>query len=85
MAVKDKKRTTAALLQDATIADAAAGELVLTFKHAFHAENLQKEPAYGIVAGVLGDVLGGTWKIRCEVGEAGSLPKAPGSGAGPGA
>ncbi|MEU6250859.1 DNA polymerase III subunit gamma and tau [Glycomyces sp. NPDC047010] len=81
MAVKDKKRTTAALLQDATIADAAAGELVLTFKHAFHAENLQKEPAYGIVVGVLGDVLGGTWKIRCEVGEAGTLPKAPGGAA----
>ncbi|GAA2268400.1 hypothetical protein GCM10009853_022110 [Glycomyces scopariae] len=82
MAVKDRKRTTAALLQDATIADANDGEVVLAFKHAFHAENLQKEPAYGIVVGVLGEVLGGTWKIRCEVGEAGSLPKAP-TGAAP--
>ncbi|PRY61025.1 DNA polymerase III subunit gamma and tau [Glycomyces artemisiae] len=82
MAVKDRKRTTAALLQDATIADAGEGELVLAFKHAFHAENLQKEPAYGIVVGVLGEVLGGTWKIRCEVGEAGTLPKAP-AGAAP--
>jgi DNA polymerase-3 subunit gamma/tau len=76
MAVKDKKRTTAALLQDATIADASDKEVVLAFKHAFHAENLQKEPAYGIVVGVFNEVLGGSWKIRCEVGEAGSLPKA---------
>ncbi|MBO3735151.1 DNA polymerase III subunit gamma and tau [Glycomyces niveus] len=76
MAVKDKKRTTAALLQDATIADATDNEVVLAFKHAFHAENLQKEPAYGIVVGVFNEVLGGSWKIRCEVGEAGSLPKA---------
>ncbi|GAA2141063.1 DNA polymerase III subunit gamma and tau [Glycomyces algeriensis] len=76
LAVKDKKRTTAALLQDATIADATDNEVVLAFKHSFHAENLQKEPAYGIVVGVLNDVLGGNWKIRCEVGEAGSLPKA---------
>jgi DNA polymerase-3 subunit gamma/tau len=76
MAVKDKKRTTAALLQDATIADATDKEVVLAFKHAFHAENLQKEPAYGIVVGVFNEVLGGSWKIRCEVGEAGSLPKA---------
>ncbi|MFG3341628.1 DNA polymerase III subunit gamma and tau [Glycomyces sp. NPDC048151] len=76
MAVKDKKRTTAALLQDATIADASDNEVVLAFKHAFHAENLQKEPAYGIVVGVFNEVLGGSWKIRCEVGEAGTLPKA---------
>ncbi|MFC3493459.1 DNA polymerase III subunit gamma and tau [Glycomyces rhizosphaerae] len=76
MAVKDKKRTTAALLQDATIADATDNEVVLAFKHSFHAENLQKEPAYGIVVGVFNEVLGGNWKIRCEVGEAGSLPKA---------
>jgi DNA polymerase-3 subunit gamma/tau len=82
MAVKDRKRTTAALLQDATISDAVDGEVVLAFKHAWHAENLQKEPAYGIVVGVLGEVLGGTWKIRCEVGEVGSLPKAP-TGAAP--
>jgi len=82
MAVKDKKRTTAALLQDATIADATDNEVVLAFKHAFHAENLQKEPAYGIVVGVFNEVLGGNWKIRCEVGEAGSLPKA-GTGAAP--
>lgn len=80
MAVKDKKRTTAALLQDATIADATDNEVVLAFKHSFHAENLQKEPAYGIVVGVFNEVLGGNWKIRCEVGEAGNLPKA---GAGP--
>jgi DNA polymerase III subunit gamma/tau len=82
MAVKDKKRTTAALLQDATIADASDKEVVLAFKHAFHAENLQKEPAYGIVVGVFNEVLGGSWKIRCEVGEAGSLPKV-GTGAAP--
>ncbi|MDA1361978.1 DNA polymerase III subunit gamma and tau [Glycomyces luteolus] len=82
MAVKDKKRTTAALLQDATIADATDKEVVLAFKHAFHAENLQKEPAYGIVVGVFNEVLGGSWKIRCEVGEAASLPKA-GTGAAP--
>ncbi|KPC74315.1 hypothetical protein ADL26_11435, partial [Thermoactinomyces vulgaris] len=42
----------------------------------FHAENLQKEPAYGIVVGVFNEVLGGSWTIRCEVGEAGNLPKA---------
>lgn len=82
MAVKDRKRTTAALLSDATIADATEGELVLAFKHAFHAENLQKEPAYGIVTGVLSEVLGGNWKIRCEVGEVANLPKA-GTGAAP--
>ncbi|MEU6857843.1 DNA polymerase III subunit gamma and tau [Glycomyces sp. NPDC046736] len=76
MAVKDKKRTTAALLSDATIADATEGEVTLAFKHAFHAENLQKEPAYGIVVAVLSDVLGGTWKIRCEVGDPANLPKA---------
>ncbi|HEX2145668.1 MAG TPA: DNA polymerase III subunit gamma and tau [Glycomyces sp.] len=82
MAVKDRKRTTAALLQDATIADATDSEVVLVFKHAFHAENLQKEPAYGIVVQVFNEVLGGNWKIRCEVGEAANLPKA-GTGAAP--
>ncbi|THV21742.1 DNA polymerase III subunit gamma and tau [Glycomyces paridis] len=76
MAVKDKKRTTAALLSEATVADATDNEVVLAFKHSFHAENLQKEPAYGIVVGVLGEVLGGTWKVRCEVGEVANLPKA---------
>jgi DNA polymerase-3 subunit gamma/tau len=76
MAVKDRKRTTAALLQDATIADATDSEVVLAFKHSFHAENLQKEPAYGIVVQVFNEVLGGNWKIRCEVGEAANLPKA---------
>ncbi|MCC3763553.1 DNA polymerase III subunit gamma and tau [Glycomyces sp. TRM65418] len=80
MAVKDRKRTTAALLQEATIADATDSEVVLAFKHAFHAENLQKEPAYGIVVQVFNEVLGGNWKIRCEVGEAANLPKA-GTGA----
>ena len=82
MAVKDRKRTTAALLSEATVADATDKEVVLAFKHAFHAENLQKEPAYGIVVQVFNEVLGGSWKIRCEVGEAGSLPKA-GPGAAP--
>jgi DNA polymerase III subunit gamma/tau len=82
MAVKDRKRTTAALLSDATIADATDNEVVLAFKHAFHAENLQKEPAYGIVVGVLGEVLGGSWKIRCEVGDPANLPKG-GPGAAP--
>ncbi|THV41264.1 DNA polymerase III subunit gamma and tau [Glycomyces buryatensis] len=76
MAVKDRKRTTAALLSDATVADATDKEVVLVFKHAFHAENLQKEPAYGIVVEVFNEVLGGSWKIRCEVGEAANLPKA---------
>nr|WP_255671611.1 DNA polymerase III subunit gamma and tau [Glycomyces amatae] len=82
MAVKDRKRTTAALLSDATIADATDNEVVLAFKHAFHAENLQKEPAYGIVVQVLGEVLGGSWKIRCEVGDPANLPKG-GPGAAP--
>jgi DNA polymerase-3 subunit gamma/tau len=80
MAVKDRKRTTAALLQEATIAAATDSEVVLAFKHSFHAETLQKEPAYGIVVQVFNEVLGGNWKIRCEVGEAANLPKA-GTGA----
>ncbi|MCH7232617.1 DNA polymerase III subunit gamma and tau [Glycomyces sp. L485] len=77
MAMKDRKRTTAAILSEATVADASDGEVVLVFKHAFHAGALQKEPAYGSVVEVLGEVLGGTWKLRCEVGEAAQIPKPP--------
>ncbi|GAB3645972.1 hypothetical protein GCM10028833_07050 [Glycomyces tarimensis] len=77
MAMKDRKRTTAAILSEATVADASDGEVVLVFKHAFHAGALQKEPAYGAVVEVFGEVLGGTWKVRCEVGEAAEIPKSP--------
>ncbi|GAB3234937.1 hypothetical protein GCM10027447_32500 [Glycomyces halotolerans] len=76
MAMKDRRKTTAALLSEATVADASDGEVVLAFKHAFHAGALQKEPAYSTVVAVFGEVLGGTWKVRCEVGEASQLPKA---------
>ncbi|WP_199043708.1 DNA polymerase III subunit gamma and tau [Glycomyces salinus] len=76
MAIKDRKKTTAAILSEATVADASDGEVVLAFKHAFHAGALQKEPAYSTVTEVLGEVLGGTWKVRCEVGEAAQVPKA---------
>ncbi|WP_051325596.1 DNA polymerase III subunit gamma and tau [Glycomyces tenuis] len=75
MAMKDRKKTTAAILSEATVADASDGEVVLVFKHAFHAGALQKEPAYGTVAEVFGEVLGGSWKVRCEVGEAAQIPK----------
>nr|WP_051393706.1 DNA polymerase III subunit gamma and tau [Glycomyces arizonensis] len=77
MAMKDRKKTTAAILSEATVADASDGEVVLVFKHAFHAGALQKEPAYGTVAEVFGEVLGGSWKVRCEVGEAARIPKSP--------
>ncbi|HEU5129293.1 MAG TPA: DNA polymerase III subunit gamma and tau [Glycomyces sp.] len=75
MAMKDRKRTTAAILSEATVADAADGEVVLVFKHAFHAGALQKEPAYGTVVEVFNEVLGGTWRVRCEVGEASQTPR----------
>nr|WP_100447645.1 DNA polymerase III subunit gamma and tau [Glycomyces xiaoerkulensis] len=76
MTMKDRRKTTAALLSEATVADAGDGEVVLAFNHAFHAGALQKEPAYSTVVEVFGEVLGGTWKIRCEVGEASQIPKA---------
>ncbi len=75
MAMKDRKRTTAAILSEATVADASDGEVVLVFKHAFHAGALQKEPAHSTVVEVFSEVLGGPWRVRCEVGEAARISR----------
>ncbi|MFC4337269.1 DNA polymerase III subunit gamma and tau [Salininema proteolyticum] len=69
-AVKSRKRVTAFQLQEATVADVGGGELVLSFNNPFLAQKVSEDPAKTVVLESLAQVLGGTWKIRCEVGAA---------------
>src|SRR5690606_36275341 len=55
--------------------------LVLSFRHSFHANALSSDASLRIFTEALSQVLGGKWKVRCEVGEppaaAASTPPPP--------
>ncbi|MDP9239969.1 MAG: DNA polymerase III subunit gamma and tau, partial [Actinomycetota bacterium] len=65
--VRDKKRTVAAYLLDATVTSVDGGRLVLSFPHAFHASALSQAPAVDYFRDALKDVLGVDWQVQCEV------------------
>jgi len=65
--VRDKKRTVAAYLLDATVTSVDDGVLVLSFPHAFHARGLSQSPALEYFCEALKEVLGVDWQVRCEV------------------
>jgi DNA polymerase-3 subunit gamma/tau len=76
--VRDKRRTVAAYLVDATVSSVDGGNLVLTFPHAFHARSLSEQPAVDYFRDALREVLGVDWKVQCEVsGEPMLDPAAP--------
>ncbi|QSB07088.1 DNA polymerase III subunit gamma and tau [Natronoglycomyces albus] len=76
-AVKGRKRSVAALLVEGTVIDAAPGRVTLAFKHAFHATAIQQKGAMKVVEDALAEVLGGNWKIECDVAEAAAARKRP--------
>jgi len=65
--VRDKRRTVAAYLLDATVTSVGGGVLVLTFPHAFHARALSQQPAVDYFRDALAEVLGVDWQLQCEV------------------
>ncbi len=65
--VRDKKRTVAAFLLDATVTSVDGGVLVLSFSHSFHARGLSQSPAMEYFCEALKEVLGVDWKVNCEV------------------
>jgi len=65
--VRDKKRTVAAYLLDATVTSVEGGRLVLSFPHSFHANALSQSPAVDYFRDALKDVLGVEWQVQCDV------------------
>ena len=67
--VSKRNKKTAALVREANVRDVEGDTLVLLFKHTVHATMLSNSPDTLVEA--LTELIGGRWKIRCEVGEAG--------------
>jgi DNA polymerase-3 subunit gamma/tau len=65
--VRDKKRTVAAYLLDATVTSVDGQVLVLSFPHAFHANALSQSPAVDYFRDALKEVLGVDWQVKCDV------------------
>ena len=78
-AVKRRKRTVGAYLMEATVRDVEGDTVVLAFRHAFHANAMSNGQSLEIFVQALTEVLGGKWKVRCEVGDAGpaAAPRRP--------
>jgi DNA polymerase-3 subunit gamma/tau len=77
-----KRRAAAAVAREATVREVDGDTLVLVFKHGVHANMLTNSPDLLLEAvyEVLGaPAPGAGWKIRCEVGGAGSGPTGGGS------
>ncbi|HKT02968.1 MAG TPA: DNA polymerase III subunit gamma and tau, partial [Rugosimonospora sp.] len=74
--VRRRKRSAEALLREATVREVEGTTLVLLFKHGFHANSVASDPQYLLDA--VHEVLGDTWRVRCEVNgqAAGSGPPA---------
>src|SRR5581483_2649873 len=64
--VSRKSKKAAAVVREATVRDVDGDTLVLVFKHSVHATMLTNSPDVLIEA--LYELLGGQWKIRCELG-----------------
>ncbi|GLZ80273.1 hypothetical protein Afil01_50800 [Actinorhabdospora filicis] len=79
-AVKRRKRTVGAYLMEASVRDVEGDTVILSFKHAFHATAMGNGPSQQIFIEALTEVLGGSWKVRCETGGG---PPAPARAAAP--
>ncbi len=55
-----------AFVRDATVRDVLGDEIVLLFRTSFHADSTRSQPELLIEA--LHEVLGGTWRVRVELG-----------------
>jgi DNA polymerase-3 subunit gamma/tau len=55
-----------AFLRDATVRDVQSDEIVLLFRNSFHADSTSAQPELLVEA--LHEVLGGTWRVRVELG-----------------
>jgi len=82
--VRDKRRTVAAYLLDATVSSVDGGVLQLTFPHAFHARALSQQPALDYFRDALREVLGVDWQVQCEVAGQPALDSADAGGFAPG-
>jgi DNA polymerase-3 subunit gamma/tau len=63
--VRRKSPRAAAVVREATVRDVDGDNLVLLFKHPFHAQALAAAPE--LLLDALYEILGGRWNIRCEV------------------
>ncbi|MGH8792897.1 MAG: DNA polymerase III subunit gamma and tau, partial [Stackebrandtia sp.] len=75
-AAKDRKKTVAAYLMEATLSEVDGNTLVLSFKHSFHANALQSSDSMKVFVDAASSVLGGEWKVRCVVDEAAAAERA---------
>ncbi len=76
-AVKDRKKTVAAFLMEGSLIAVEDDTIVLSFRHAFHANALQNDASMAVFTEALAEALGGKWKVRCEVGEASPAASQP--------
>ena len=74
-AVKNRKKSVAALLVEGTVVSVSNGKIVLNFKHSFHANAIQQPASLKVVEEAVNEVLGGKWSLECALGEA--PPAAP--------
>jgi DNA polymerase-3 subunit gamma/tau len=70
--VKRKSARVHAFVRDASVSDVQGDELVLSFRDSFHANSASQQPA--LILEALHDVLGGTWRLRVQVGDGGAAP-----------
>jgi DNA polymerase-3 subunit gamma/tau len=82
--VRDKKRTVAAYLLDATVTSVDGKVLVLSFPHAFHANALSQSPAVDYFRDALKEVLGVDWQVKCDVSGAAAADPPAHAGFAPG-
>ncbi len=82
--VREKKRTVAAYLLDATVTSVDGGVLVLSFPHAFHARGMSQSPAMEYFCEALKEVLGVEWTVRCDIAGAPVLDESGPAGFAPG-
>jgi DNA polymerase III subunit gamma/tau len=76
-AVGRTSKKAAAFAREAVVRDIDGSTLVLLFKHRIHAAGVENDPKPLLEAA--GQVLGGVWQVRCEVG--GDARPAPAGGA----
>ncbi len=85
-AVNRRRPRVAAFVREGTVLSVDGNTLVLGFRHALHADGLQKSPAAEVFGEALTEVIGGRWQIRCEVGNhAGGAKQPPAGGSAPSA
>lgn len=77
-AARARKKTVAAYLMEASVTQVTGSEMVLTFKHQFHANALQSDAAMSVFRAAMTEVVGGNWRVTCEVGDpSGARPSGP--------